>query len=53
MIEIKFSGNSIENIIRQIVAFAEKVEVKEGGKKGGKKETAGGCDIFVGEKQRK
>ena len=34
MIEIKFSGNSMENLLRQISAFAEKVEVKETPKRG-------------------
>ena len=29
MIEIKFQGNSMENLIRQITAFAENVTVKE------------------------
>jgi len=29
VIEIKFSGTSMENIVRQIQAFAEKIEVKE------------------------
>ena len=34
MIEINFSGNSMENLLRQISAFAEKVEVKETPKRG-------------------
>ena len=50
MIEIKFQGNSIENIIRQIAAFAEKVEVKEGGKKNGK--AAGSRDRDMGKGQQ-
>ena len=50
MIEIKFTGNSIENLIRQIAAFAEKVEVKEGGKKNGK--TAGSRDRDLGKGQQ-
>jgi len=29
MIEIKFQGNTMENILRQIAAFSERVEVKE------------------------
>ena len=29
MIEIKFQGNTMENILRQIAAFAENVAVKE------------------------
>ena len=29
MIEIKFQGNSMENLIRQITAFAENVSVKD------------------------
>ena len=49
MIEIKFQGNSIENIVRQIVAFAEKIEIKEGGKKNGK--TVGSRDRNLGERQ--
>ena len=51
MITIEFTGNSIENIIRQIVAFAEKVEVKEGGKKNGK--AAGPVDNNLGKGQQK
>ena len=34
MIEIKFQGNSMENILRQIQAFTEKIEVKEVPKRG-------------------
>ena len=34
MITIEFQGNSMENIIRQIQAFTEKVEVKEAKKRG-------------------
>ena len=34
MIVIKFEGNSMENIIRQIVSFVEKVEVKETPRRG-------------------
>lgn len=44
MVEIKFTGTSIENLVRQIVAFADKVDIKEGSGKRGrheKKETAG------------
>ena len=43
MVEIKFTGTSTENLVRQIQAFVEKVEIKEGGKRRGKheKETAG------------
>lgn len=50
MIEIKFQGNSIENIVRQITAFAEKIEVKEGGKKNGK--TAGPNNRDLGKGQQ-
>ena len=34
MIEIKFQGNSMENLLRQISAFVEKTEVKETPKRG-------------------
>lgn len=51
MIEIKFQGNSIENIIRQIAAFAEKVEVREGVKKNGK--SAGGRESDMGKREPK
>ena len=53
MIEIKFSGNSMENIIRQIQAFAEKIEVKEVKKRGKHeaKEAAGNRDRDLGEEQ--
>ena len=34
MIEIKFQGNSMENLLRQISAFVEKIEVKETPKRG-------------------
>ena len=54
MIEIKFSGNSMENIVRQIQAFADKIELKEGGKKRGRheKETAGGDHGDLGKPQQ-
>ena len=29
MIEIKFSGNSTENLHRQIAAYLERIEIKE------------------------
>ena len=45
MIEIKFEGNNMENVLRQIQAFAERVEVKEVKKRGkhesGEKASAG------------
>ena len=47
MIEIKFQGNSMENIIRQIQAFIEKVELKGERKRGRhekKDQTDSGCD---------
>ena len=34
MIEINFQGNSVENLLRQIQAFTEKIEVKEMKKRG-------------------
>ena len=34
MVEMKFQGNNTENLIRQIVAFVERVELKETSKRG-------------------
>lgn len=54
MITIEFTGTSIENLIRQIVAFADKVDIKEGSGKRGrheKKEAAGGDHGDLGKAQ--
>lgn len=51
MIEIKFSGTSAENVLRQIVAFVEKAEEStKGAVKHGKqkKQTAGSADGDLG-----
>ena len=57
MVEMKFSGSSTENLIRQIQAFAENVKfVKEGSGKRGrheKKETPGCDNCNLGEEQQK
>ena len=37
MVEIKFSGTTTENLIRQVQAFAERVEIRDA-KKAGKHE---------------
>lgn len=50
MIEIKFQGNSMENLIRQITAFAENVAVKENRK--GKHEQPKPVFFTEEEKQR-
>ena len=44
MIEIKFSSNSAENLIRQIQAFVEKIEVKEAPKRGKREKAPAGED---------
>lgn len=39
MVEIKVTGNTTENVLRQIVALAEKIEAKEkGGKQNDRRE---------------
>ena len=49
MIEIKFSGTSAENVLRQIEAFIEKAKEKGDVKHGKqKKQTAGSADGDLG-----
>ena len=52
MIEINFQGNSVENLLRKITAFVEKIDVKEVPKRGRheRKEnsTAGSGEINLG-----
>ena len=50
VIEINFQSNSVENLIRQIQAFVEKIEIKEVKKRGRheKGETTSGSDSDLG-----
>ena len=49
VIEIKFSGTSAENVLRQIAAFLEKAEEKgDKNGRGKKKQTAGGSQGDMG-----
>ena len=52
MIEINFQGNSVENLLRQITAFVEKIDVKEVPKRGRheckKSSPAGPCESDLG-----
>ena len=43
MVEIKFTGTSTENVIRQMEAFIERTKEKGDGKNGRQKQTA--CSV--------
>ena len=53
MIKISFDGLNPDNVIRQILAFAERIDVKEAPKRGRheakKKYAPGSCESDLGE----
>lgn len=51
MIEIKFQGNSMENVLRQIVSFTENVTVRET-RKAGKHEVQQPRPVFFTDEEK-